>query len=314
MELDTGTPTATIETDDFEVTSNSPVETQAVEPVAPVESAIPAGDEEEPQTEPDPASEAGKALAKKRNSLQARINELTRKAGEREREAQAANERAERLQRELEARLGGQQAQPEPLAQPAAQDFPWPKAEQFDNYDEFVQAQAVAAVRYEMWQAQQAQAVWQQQQQAEYLAQTVREREAAFVAEHPDYYDVVNSLSINPQTPTGQYVLAHLQHSDLGPALAYALGSDPAEFDRIVSLPYGRAIAALGRLEERLDARPATAHSGPVASPNVTQAKPLIKPVSGSPVASDDGEVPDDLSADEHIRRMNARDRARRRR
>lgn len=311
---ETETLTAPEPVDDFIVTSNSPVEAQAESEPAPIQGDEPDVDEAGEQTtqaepEPDPASEAGKALAKKRTSLQARINELTRKAGEREREAFAANERAARLQRELEARLNPQQPQ---QASQLQHQGP-PTVDQFENYDDFVKAQAVYAVRVEMWQAQQQQAAWQAQQQEQALLQTVQAREAAFVAEHADYYDVVNSVSI-PETPTGQAIIAHLRHADLGPALAYELGSNPAVLAEIVSRPPGFAVAALGKLEYQIEARQSAAHSGPAVPPNVTQAKPLIKPVSGSPVASDDGEVPDDLSLDDHIKRMNARDRAARRR
>jgi hypothetical protein len=59
--------------------TGEPVEAVAAEPVKPAEPAAKAAD-------PDPASEAGKELAKQKGSLQARIDELTRKNGESERQ------------------------------------------------------------------------------------------------------------------------------------------------------------------------------------------------------------------------------------
>jgi hypothetical protein len=96
-----------------------------------------------------------------------------------------------------------------------------------------------------------------------------------------------------------------------GHELAYALAQDIAEATRLTRMDDPVALGkALGRLATKT-----AAHQGPAALGQKSTANPPIKPLAGSsPVTSDDGEVPDDLPVEEHIRRMNAKDRAARRR
>lgn len=279
----------TPESDDFVVTSNSPVETLVAESVAPVTDP----DDDAPAQEPDPASDAGKALAKKRGSLQTRINELTRERHETRREADAARAEVAALRLQLEQMQRPAQAEPSYVPQDGK-----PTADQFDNYDDFVEAKAVWAVEQRLREQQQREYQAQQQRQQHELQSSVAARIDAFRAEHPDYDEVVNSIGL-PDTAAAGAILAHLQHSDFGPALAYELGKNPAEMTRLASLAPGFAVAALGRLEAQIESRTAAAHSGPVQTPAITKAKPPIKPVGGSP-SVDDGPPPESASLDEH--------------
>jgi hypothetical protein len=301
--------------DDFVVSSTVPEPVdEPTTPAEPVDALAETDDEhvDSEQPEPDASSDAGKALAKKKGSLQARINELTREKHATRREADAARAEAAAMRQRLEALERGGQAQP-PSGQQAPRGDAEPSPEQFDTYDAYVKAQAKWEVRQELQAEQLRQRAFAEERAAESVMTEAQKRIDAFRTDHPDYDDVVNAVFL-PATPAAEVIVAHLRHADVGPALAYELGQRPEELARIASLPPAFAIAALGKLEGQIESRAAAAQSGPALTPNVTKAKPPIKPVGGSPVTSDDGEVSDDLSPDEHIKRMNARDRARRRR
>jgi hypothetical protein len=161
------------------------------------------------------------------------------------------------------------------------------------------------------------QAKSQQQFQHDVLTKA-QARIDAFKAEHPDYDDVVSKAMIPAGSQSARAVIDHLNHSELGAALAYELAQHPAELARIAGLPFGFAIAALGRLEHTIELRTAAADSGPApTAPTYTPAKPPIKPVASSPVTSSDDGDPDDLSEaaiNAHVKRENARDLKRRQR
>jgi hypothetical protein len=98
-------------------------------------------------------------------------------------------------------------------------------------------------------------------------------------------------------------------------ALMMHLSQNPAELRDLRALPDTAAVMlAMGALEARVTGQPTLAPTpkpapGPVA---VSQAKPPVRPISGSPQRAEE-DVDDDTSLDEHIRIMNARDnRARR--
>lgn len=79
---------------------------------------------------------------------------------------------------------------------------------------------------------------------------------------------------------------------------------------RIATLPPEQMFRELAKLDARLG----TAHvPASVPAPPVSKAKPPIRPVESSPVASDPYDLADDLSPEEYIRRANARERAARR-
>lgn len=85
------------------------------------------------------------------------------------------------------------------------------------------------------------------------------------------------------------------------------LSTHPDDLQRLSTLPPDAFFRMIGRIEQRLEA---AARPGPVSrEPVISRAKPLIKPVSGSPVVSDDGDEAD-LPVDEFIRRGNLRDSA----
>ena len=97
----------------------------------------------------------------------------------------------------------------------------------------------------------------------------------------------------------------------MGPDVMVYLANHREIAQRLTTLNPIEQIGQIGEIVGALKARATAApiKSGPASPSPISQAKKLIKPVSGSPQASDDDDGDeDDISVDEHIRRGNARD------
>lgn len=238
------------------------------------------------EAEPDPASDAGKELAKKRGSLQARIDEITREKGESERALQA------RIAA-LEAGLAkGKPAQPaaEPAGDPKAAlggketaKQAWerlktlpdaPKASDFSSYDDYQFASAVF-VNEKLTEERQAAAVTQSRATAFNQA---RDRvEQAAKKEFADFDTVVDSFvkaGGRYSPPAAEAIFNHPE----GHRLAYALAKDPALNARLSAInhpvQFGIELAAV------LASLPKSAGSGQTAA--AAAAVPVV-PVSKAP-------------------------------
>lgn len=292
-------------------------------PVAAAPVAEPTPEAEDAAKEPDPASEAGKALAKKRGSLQERINELTREKHESKREAEAARAEVTALRRELDALRKPAEPAKEP-ADKTARYYTRPKPQaseigttyaDWDAYNEDLQDWKLD--ERDAKKAEDARRAADERTSRDVL-DAAQKRIDAFKKDHPDYDEVVAAAMIPPGAIGASTLIAHLNHSEFGPQLAYELAKDRAELARIVSLPPAYVVEALGELKATIKTRTAAAPSGPAPkAQDYKPANPPIKPVGSSPVTSDDEGDPDDLSeaaVNAHIRRENARDAQRRRR
>ena len=194
--------------------------------------------------------------------VQRKINKLTRKAGDAERTA-----REYALELELaKERLKHYEAQ-QPAAKPQPEDAE-PTLEQF-NFD--ITAYTKAMSKYEarqtltQWQQQQAQA--QRQQEFQKKVATLSQKEAAFVAEHPDYEEVAK----DPSLPITEVMAEAIFDSDHAPAIAYYLGQHPEEAASISQMSPVAAGRAIGRIEAKVSA---SAPQAPV--PRRTPAPPPV--------------------------------------
>lgn len=292
------------------VTPPAPVVQAAVAVAEPVTEAIDAPEGDEPASDAA-ASAASKVLTEKKKTYKQRIDEITWQKHEAERRAQA-----------LEAQLR------ERTPAPAATDAPDPNephprqfidqiGAKFESYEDAMHAYNKAFRKWERdadAQTQQQTAAARSQHEVLTKAQ---ERIDAFKQKQPDFNPGIVASLIPANAVSGPAILDHFYHSELGPELAHALTLDPAELARIASLPYGFAIAALGRLEGKLEQGAAAAPTGSAPAPAYKPANPPIKPVVGSPVTSDDDGDPDDLSeaaVNAYVRRENRKDSERRRR
>ncbi len=183
---------------------------------------------------------------KPKRSARERINELTKRAHEAEREAQRWREAAERK-----------------TADPSEK----PNPDKFGSYDEYVEALADwkadqrVAESFKRRDAERSQAA--EARAAEAKAQAWAERQSEFREATPDYDAVVGKSAVQ----IAPHVVDTLLDSESGPELAYHLAKRPETVKRINALSPLSAARELGRIEATL--------SNPAA--------PQIKPASKAP-------------------------------
>lgn len=187
----------------------------------------------------DDAGEATEEPPKRVPWFQKRIDEVTRAKYDAQREADYWRGLAE-----------GRNPTPQ---QPQKQDGP-PQLEQFETYEDYEEARIAHVVEQRLAQA-------RQQEQRNTVLRSYEERAAAVRASKPDYDNVVGDPTL-PITPVMAEVI---RESDLGPEVAYHLGTNRQEAERIASLPPHRQAAELGRIEAVLTTKaPAPASSKPI--------------------------------------------------
>lgn len=226
---------------------------------------------EKVDAEPDPASEAGKALAAKKGSLQSRIDQLTR-------EKKQAEELATRELAAIKAELAALKAGNQPKQEPAPKVEPTgkPKVGDFENYEDFVEALAD-------WKAEEKvkAEVARQSGAAQQTAVERRQNEvrAKALEAHPDSDEVLQAF-VDAGQVFHPAVSAAVLHEDLGHELAYMVAKDPALNERIARAanPY----VEVGKLIAKLEG----ATTAPKPVPVVSKAPEPVKPVTGGDAAA----------------------------
>lgn len=174
--------------------------------------------------------------------VQPRIDELTRKRHEAEREA--AYWKGVATQGKAQ-----NSAAPQEQAAPAK-----PTPEKFNDYSEYVEALTEWKADQKITQAlTEREAIAAQQQQAQARITTWEQRQAQARAAMPDFDAVVGGSD----APIAPHVAEAIQESEHGPALAYHLAKNQDVLDRLNNLSPRAADRELGRLEERLSSKPA---------------------------------------------------------
>ena len=143
-----------------------------------------------------------------------------------------------------------------------------PAPDQFETVEAY--AEALALKKAEDLIAQRE----QQRQQVE-LLETYHDREEEARAKYDDFEQV----AYNPSVPITQVMAQTIQASDVGPDLAYYLGSNVKEADRISKLPPILQAKEIGRLEAKLANEPVVKKTTSAPAP-IT---PVTAKGSGSP-------------------------------
>lgn len=198
----------------------------------------------------EPEPEAGEPAPKPKKTANERIAELTAKHRQSERDAEAKAE---------EAAFWREQAlRQTPAPAPQAQEGK-PTSDQFDSYDDYVEAltdwKAENTVNARL-------AAQQQQSTIQTRVQTFEQRVAT---QFPDGEpEGLSALRRAPSLPEG--VQEVILSSENGPKLADHLGNNPAELRRLSSLTPTMQAFELAKLEQRLAAPPRST-SAPAPSP-----------------------------------------------
>lgn len=224
----------------------------------------------------NPRDEEGKFLSPK---AQKRIDELTWKAHQREREAEYWRNLALQAQPQP-------QKEPEPVSEklPSLEEFGYDEAKYQAALIQYATQKAESVVEKRLSQAEQQRA--EQQRMG-----TFAERQREFAKSVPDFEERVLKDPTLPITAAMRDVIVD---SESGPEIAYYLATNRELADRIARLPAHMAALEMGRIEGRLSAQKV------VAKKPVTQAPPpppIIEAVE--PEVSKD---PDAMSMDEWIK------------
>lgn len=229
-----------------------------------------------------PADASAKADADDDVKLTERISRLINKKHREMKEAQefgttegrraiAAEQRAEQLQREIDALKGTKSGGPN--TDEAGSDPDEPKPGDFKTVGEYTRA----LVKYEAKRAGEsgkAQAdQTKQQERATELVSAFAKRQDEFKAATSDYEDVVGSTDLIVPNIAMQYLV----ESELGPQLSYYLAKNPDEAARLRTLSPSRCLAELGKMETKLE-KPAT------PTPKVDAGKPAEVSKAPAPI------------------------------
>jgi hypothetical protein len=227
----------------------------------------PAADAPNSQAAAPDTTQDREANGRFKNPVQPRIDELTRKVRENEREAAYWRARAEAA------------------AAPPKEAPKKPTPDQFDDYGAYVEAltefKADEKVNTALEAREKAAA---EKKQAETRVTTWNERVIEARKSIPDY-DTVMAAS---EVPIAEHVLDELRDSELGPQLAYHLDKNPAVAEKLNTMNPRQAAREIGRLEAKLMST-VSASPDPVEVPKeaeplapkvkTTNAPPPVKPV-----------------------------------
>lgn len=117
--------------------------------------------------------------------------------------------------------------------------------EQFSSPEEYAEALAVQK-------AQELLAKQQQQKAQQEFVEAYHEKEEAAREKYDDFVQV----AYNPNVAITQVMAESIQTSDIGPDIAYFLGSNPKEADRISQLSPILQAKEIGKIEAKLTAEP----------------------------------------------------------
>jgi hypothetical protein len=124
-------------------------------------------------------------------------------------------------------------------------------------------------------------------QWATQATETLQSRITAFVKDHPDYNDVIGDPSLQISPAQAEYL--YDPENEDGPAMAYALGKDPAICAAIRAMPDRQATMAMGRLHATVRAASLSATPPRVPPPKAVPtplAPPPPTPVRGAATPS----------------------------
>jgi preprotein translocase subunit SecD len=171
----------------------------------------------------------------KKSGVQERIDELTAKRYQAEREAEYLREQLAKVQKPEQPQQKPQNTQP-------------PQLDQYEDYDSYIVAKAKYELKQE--QAEQMQA-YREQQRKEQYDETVRKfstRSNEARTKYSDYDQVIQKAYVPPNSAMEQAILL----SEKGADVAYYLGKHPDEAQRIAQMPAMQAVMEMARVEMKL--------------------------------------------------------------
>jgi len=229
-------------------------------------------------TAPDPGIQEPTAKKQQKNSVQERIDELTREKKELEEFAEGEYEARSQLQRriaELEA-----QVKPQEVKKDERPDRTKYKPEEADKYEDDLLA----------WNRKQAIAEFQANAAKAALEARLRASAEAARETFTDFDEVIKRASRSTEAVPA-HVSEAIQESEYAGHVAYHLAKNPKQAKEIFALSRTRALLELGKIEEQYAKKPVEPKGPTTTIPPVTKAPPPI-----AAVTSGSGDVAFDFS------------------
>lgn len=219
--------------------------------------------DEQNNTEGSAASEADDAAAQrsKNKGVGKRIDELTKAREDAKRERDYWREQALRNKPEPAQQASQQQAEDN---EPKVEDFGFDIGQYNRAWYEWRKGQD------DRQQAEARKAQQQHERQRQF-----QESAAAFAETVPDFHEVIT----NPLLPMTEQMVEVIGESDNPAAVAYYLGKNPQEAEKIAAMSPAGIGRAIGRIEASLNAHPPRQ----ITPKTVTKAPPPVTTLSGSP-------------------------------
>ncbi len=205
------------------------------------------------------ASEAGKALAARKSKLQERIDNLVRDKHDSAREAQEAKKQVEDLQKRLEAIEKGEKKPAakadadlvEPAAPAkAAPAVGKPKQDDFDTYDDYVEALTDWKTDQKLAAREEAAKKADEERQVQTAAAQELDKRKSSIAraaeKYPDWHEKVAAAQ---NVPFNQQMGLYAGESEVGPELIYYLATHADKCAEIAALPPAKALLEMAKLE-----------------------------------------------------------------
>lgn len=208
---------------------------------------------------------------KKSKGVQKRLDEITRLRYEAERRAE--QERQERLYWQQKAM--GETKPSAPVNKPTV--------DQYGTYEEYLEALSDWKVDQRLASERAERERQQQEESQRSKAMTYKERASKAREKYDDYEQIAHGSHWSPT----QSMTEAIVESEMGPDIAYYLGNNPEEAERISKLSPAGQHRELGKLEAKLSAPP---------PPKPTKAPPPIEPTGSRAKAE---KSPDEMNPQE---------------
>lgn len=247
---------------------------------AKIESEAPATEPETAAaTEPAGETNGDKQEKKGKGGFQKKIDRLTKTVAELRAELDAARTPAKPL--------AEQSAETEPVVAAGKE----PKIGDFRSVDEYMEAKTEWLISQKLEQRQQLEQRKAEEQNTKEVFDAYNQRVAEVEAEHDDFKEVVGRQDI--QIP--QSVQLAIFEMENGPEVAYYLGQNPEECEKLCEMSPFRAVIEIGRIADKI-----TGPASAAPAKQKTNPPPPIRPVGGNASTSS---VPlDQLSPVDYIK------------
>jgi hypothetical protein len=243
-------------------------------------------------TKPDEVPPPPPPAAPKKSKVERRIDELTWRNSELQRQLEQALGTAERATQALTERREGSAQDVTPEGSPNATEIG--EGKRYRTYEDYVAALA-------RWNAQEVYREHNEQAAEERNQAALREtydgynqRVQTFAAEHPDFHDTLGADVMIPQTAG----LAIVEMEN-GPEVAYWLGKNPAEAAKLHGMSELQQVMELGRISARLTGQNGASQPPPAPRP-VSNARPPVTTVGGT--ANTTPKAPEEMTHQEYRR------------